>query len=1119
MFWSWSRRLDNLDLKGKITLALVTGSLLVGGLVALPSFIFARHLLIEGATSSLIAEARRERLSIELRLASDMALAESLANNTISANALADSLGREQYLIPLLRNQKLQFQDANLELIDFQGKPVASSFRPGGIPAGGVQAFKRLMETGEAQALVVSEASSERRLVALFPVVYRLTGNVEGAIILSIPMTSLLEGYSGRAPDSLLSVEGQLLAGRQPAELALHSTAVLKLPSPLTELGLSHTHCSPRDEALRKLNIMAVVVGGVGLAMIGLVVIFSRRAATWLAKPLGHLVQAAEMAAATGRPQRLQEWRGKDELARVNQAFNRMADRLTRMYDDLEEQVESRTQALASSEKRLRYVMDATGEGIWDWDIANDRVFHNGRWCELLGLDRKLRTRDFQAFAAMLHPEDKQDVQDAVEASMYQDRAYFHEHRMVRPDGRVIWVLDRGKVVEFDDAGKPSRMVGSLMDVTERLQATEALRDRELYLRATLDNLPFLFWLKDTESRFLTVNAEFARACGQTSAGAVVGLTDMDVWPRDLAELYRADDMAVMASCKEKAVEEPVEIEGQRRWIETYKKPVVTPDGTVLGTVGFARDITGRKLTEEALERSEQRWQLAVSGTNDGIWDVDFQAGSVFYSDRWKGMLGYGPDEIGHEHEEWVSRIHPDDRERVLEEGQRHMDGRSDYYQTEFRMRCKDGGYKWILSRGRALFDAEGKCIRMSGSHTDITDRRAAEAALLERTEQLDAIFCLSPDGFVSFDSGRTVRFLNPAFLRMTGFQAENLVGLEEDVFVSQLNTILRADLSLPSITRLRSEARRKADGASEPHFIELNRTPRTILQVVLELSQSQTVPQILYLRDVTREKEVEQIKSEFLSTAAHELRTPMASILGFSELLLHKDFDVNTRQDLLRTIHEQSELMASILNELLDLARIEARQGKDFILERLDLRELTEAAVRRFGVPRGRTSPLLDIPDTGLPVEVDRKKIQQVITNVLSNAYKYSSGDGVVRVELIPQRMVDEQFMVGFGVTDQGIGMDATQVSRVCERFYRADTSGAIPGTGLGMSIVKEIVDLHHGRLIIESVRGQGTVVSVMLPLTHPSTAVLVPAGLATGVPGQGEARLDPSEGGQHLL
>jgi PAS domain S-box-containing protein len=728
--------------------------------------------------------------------------------------------------------------------------------------------------------------------------------------------------------------------------------------------------------------------------------------------------------------------------------------------------------------------MDATGEGLWDWDLRNNRVTHNRRWLQLLGVDDHYREHDFETFAVLLHPDDRPAVEAAVEASVANDETFSHEHRMVRPDGEVIWVLDRGKVVERDADGQPLRMVGSLLDITDRRQATEQLRVRELYLRATLDNLPFLFWLKDTESRFLTVNRQFAMACGRGEPERVVGLTDLDVWPRDLAEAYRADDREVMAERQEKAVEEPVETEGERRWIETYKKPVVAEDGTLFGTVGFARDITERKEMEHELAQSQQRWHLAVSGTKDGIWDWNVATGKMYFSPRWKEMLGFREDELDDRFAVWESLIHPDDLPGVRAALERHLRGETEYFQAEFRMHTRDGADLWILSRGRALFDQAGAPIRMSGSHTDISDRRLAEAAIRERTEQLDAIFSLSPDGFVAFDAKRRVRYVNPAFVHMTGFAEAEVTGMGEADFSAALIENVRPSIEFTGIDALRADAAERG-GISRAVLLELQRAPRTVLQMGLGVSHSETVSQILYFRDVTRETEVDRMKSEFLSTAAHELRTPMASILGFSELLLSDGFDEGTRRELLQTVHTQSELMASILNELLDLARIEARKGKDFVLEPVQLGDLLFEAVASYLAPPGRELPVLEKGDADVTLLADRTKLLQVVGNVLSNAYKYSPEGGEVSVRLLPPRERDGHRTAGFSVTDHGIGMSPEQLARVCERFYRADTSGQIPGTGLGMSIVKEIVELHQGHVEVESSQGQGTTVTVWLKAT----------------------------------
>jgi len=358
-------------------------------------------------------------------------------------------------------------------------------------------------------------------------------------------------------------------------------------------------------------------------------------------------------------------------------------------------------------------------------------------------------------------------------------------------------------------------------------------------------------------------------------------------------------------------------------------------------------------------------------------------------------------------------------------------------------------------------------------------DLQAKGHALEDRNAQLNALFTLSPDGFISFDGGHRVKYVSPAFSRLTGLAEGQLVGLDEAAFSEKLVALCIPSARFRGIDALLSrEVPEPGDKSRE--LIELAQGNR-VLEVGLRLSNATTVSQILYLRDVTSETEIDRMKSEFLSTAAHELRTPMASIYGFAEVLLMQECDAETRRELLQTIYRQSGLMASIINELLDLARIEARRGKDFVLETVALGELVAQVVSGYKPPAGRARPVASSLEVPLYVRVDRMKIQQALTNLLSNAYKYSPGGGEVRISLRTSS-ADGGKRIGVEVSDQGIGMTPEQQARVCERFYRADTSGRIPGTGLGMSIVKEIVELHGGEVHIESEAGTGTRVTMML-------------------------------------
>lgn len=364
-----------------------------------------------------------------------------------------------------------------------------------------------------------------------------------------------------------------------------------------------------------------------------------------------------------------------------------------------------------------------------------------------------------------------------------------------------------------------------------------------------------------------------------------------------------------------------------------------------------------------------------------------------------------------------------------------------------------------------------------------------SQAATRDRTEQLNAIFDVSPDGFVSFDAGLRVTFANRAFLRMTGTEAGDIIGLNEADFSSLLASQCLPETTFPGVAALRAARQNLREGeAQEPPvktrhcLIELTGPGNRVLEVGVRLSQAENVSQILYLRDVTHETEVDRMKSEFLSTAAHELRTPMASIYGYSELLLMSAFNEDERKEMLSTIFRQSELMAAIINELLDLARIEERRGKDFVLERLSLQAVVSDAVAGYKLPAGRAAPVVLASDETLLVRADRQKLQQALLNVISNAYKYSPHGGTISLSLL-QEVHHSVGRYGIEVRDHGIGMRPEELARVFERFYRADSTGKIPGTGLGMSIVREIIEIHGGEVRVASQPGEGTTVTLWLP------------------------------------
>lgn len=355
---------------------------------------------------------------------------------------------------------------------------------------------------------------------------------------------------------------------------------------------------------------------------------------------------------------------------------------------------------------------------------------------------------------------------------------------------------------------------------------------------------------------------------------------------------------------------------------------------------------------------------------------------------------------------------------------------------------------------------------------------------LRARTEQLATILEVSPNGVVYFDSGAALQHVNTALLAMLNLERVTVFDLSIDALDDWIGGLLAASETChrPLASLMGGQV-----GSVAGLTLALERPRRAVIH--LGSARTDDGGWVFYLRDVTRETEVDRMKSEFLAAAAHELRTPMVSVHGFTELLLNRPVPEAQRRDMLETIHRQSKLLINMVNEMLDLARIEARQGKDLKREPCQLGVLVEQAVAPFSKSGGAERLRLRLAHADTLLHVDAEKTLRAFTNVLSNAFKYTPDGGAVTVDTLDGTLRDAA-AVGLRITDPGIGMTPEQKARVFERFYRADPSGNIPGTGLGMSLVKEIVELHGGRVEVESEAGRGTTVTLWLPVWHEPAA-----------------------------
>lgn len=338
-------------------------------------------------------------------------------------------------------------------------------------------------------------------------------------------------------------------------------------------------------------------------------------------------------------------------------------------------------------------------------------------------------------------------------------------------------------------------------------------------------------------------------------------------------------------------------------------------------------------------------------------------------------------------------------------------------------------------------------------------------------------------DGILMLDSACCIEAFNPAAEHTFGCTAQDVIGTYCGTLLSQDILDPKQVLREPGDSATIEVLCKRHDASNFPAEFSI-----TAMQIDGERKYS------LIVRDISRRKEAEaklrtldQARRKFFSTATHELRTPLASMAGFTELLLQREFDHATRQDLLSRIHRQTGEMLKLINGMLDLARVEAGEGEDFDIREQRIEPIIEQTVAELGGLNAQQRIRVDIP-SGLPtVPCDAAKLRQALANIVGNSLKYASGDSEIVISACMDKR-DRRVAMCLRVTDHGIGMTSEQLARIFERFYRANPDGSIPGTGLGMAIVKEIVEAHAGVVEVASMPGAGTEVAIRIPLRGPS-------------------------------
>ena len=540
--------------------------------------------------------------------------------------------------------------------------------------------------------------------------------------------------------------------------------------------------------------------------------------------------------------------------------------------------------------------------------------------------------------------------------------------------------------------------------------------------------------------------------------------------------------------------------DGTPFWADLSGKPV-NGSNRGDGVVWVIADVTDAVEAQAALKESEERFALAVVGVNDGLWDWNILNNSVYLSPRWKAILGYRDDEFPNDLNAWRQRIHADDIDSVLAAMNAHLLGDSDFFQHEHRMRRKDGGWGWLLARGRCTRDADGKPLRMVGSLTDINARKRAEQRSEADRARLQTMIETVQTGITIIDlTTKRVIEANSRAARILGIKREQLIGEPCSKWLcTDADACPSQHQRLPIVDR-ESKVRHE-DG----HLI-------TVLQSIVPLriderdlllesyvdisAQKRTQEQ---LRAATEKAEAAALaKSHFLAKMSHEIRTPMNSIIGMTQLTLETDLSAEQRENL-DIVDSSAEALLGLIDDILDFTKIEAGQ---LDLEQIDfsLPDLMEEVLDGLSLKASSKGiELAQLIGDGVQERYrgDPMRLRQILINLLGNALKFTeTGEVVVEVERDAQTSREaadtEHHRLLFRVIDTGIGVAPAQRERIFQAFQQADNSNSrqYGGTGLGLGICRQLVQLMGGEIGLRSNPGGGSVFWFSITLAQPLKA-----------------------------
>ncbi len=687
-------------------------------------------------------------------------------------------------------------------------------------------------------------------------------------------------------------------------------------------------------------------------------------------------------------------------------------------------------------------------------------------------------------------PSDAARVEAAIEDVLREGESCI-EVALRTKDGKRIPYAFTGSALT-DRQGALMGICGVGRDITARTRAEEQLARSEARARRlarVAKRTTNAVIITDEHGAIEWVNEGFTRISGYTLE-AVRGRQPGEVLQGPGSDPEVIAHMSAKIEQKEGFTSEICNYtqSGEPYWVRIDADPLFDEEGRMTGYMAIETDITEQKEVEAALRESQEQLQLALEAATMGIWDWDMQHDELLTSASARRIFGV---ERGHPITppgDFMACVHPDDTPQVRTAIREAITGKG-RFNEEYRIERPDGSTRWVNMRGRVHADAQGTPMRMIGTVLDITERKAADAALRESEALNRAMLQAIPDLIFRFSSDGT-------YLNVEADQQGKLVQPVEVLLGRSVADVLPSDVARQWMTMIEDALATGTVQQGEYPLVTQEGEERIFEARVAPLNGDEVEA---IVRDITERKrqqqrlveakeraeEMSRLKSAFLANMSHELRTPLTAILGFAEILTEEVAAPN--REFVHLIAQSGRRLMETLNSVLDLAQLESRT---VTLENvcMDLRARAKEALSMFELRAsdGNIRLSADVPDTPVWAVIDPSAMDRILSNLISNALKFTT-EGEVRVSV---QEADGHAKVQ--VEDTGIGIDAAFLPHIFDEFRQESTGSSreFEGVGLGLTITRRLIRQMGGEIDVESTKGEGTVFTVRLPTADPNAA-----------------------------